>query len=142
MPYTITILPACRAGLAIGSGHVTGRDYRETFEALWEDERWQRDFVEVWDLTSVDVVDVTPDEVDRIVESLHARAERIRGSHVVLVSSRDAVATLARLFERLTADIGRTFHVKRTREEAADWLGVPLSALYPVPSDEDCIEVE
>ena len=139
MSYDVTILPECRVGLAVGAGHVTGSDYRRALETMWEDERWSREFVEVWDLSSVDVIDVTPDDVDRIVETLHSHADRLQGSRVMLISSRDTVPMLVRLFDRLTSDIARTYHVARTREEAAEWLGVPLAALYPEPSDSACV---
>lgn len=126
MPRTVTLLPQSRIGLVTGSGHMTGHDLATACADMVQDADWEPGFDEVWDLSAAHEVDITPEDLDRLVHSAHAYAARIGANRVVFVTTSDSVALIVRLFERLTADLPRTYHVARTREEAADWLGVAL----------------
>ncbi|PAP75323.1 hypothetical protein [Rubrivirga marina] len=126
MPYDVTILPDSRTGLAVGTGDVTGTDLAHACGAIVHHALWENGFNEVWDLSAAVQVDVTPEELERLVEVAYEHADELGQNRVAFVSTRDAVAVLIRLFERRTADLGRTYRVVRTRAEAAEWLGVAL----------------
>lgn len=129
MPYDVTILPESRVGLTEGSGHLTGHDLLAACGAMVRDALWTTGFDEVWDLTAAREVDVSPEELDRLVRATHDFADEIGENRVVFVTTRDSVSVLVRLFERLTADLPRTYHVARTRREAEAWLGLEAGAL-------------
>ena len=126
MPYDVTIFPESRLGLGTAVGPVTGEDFIEAHRRMTLDRRWEPGFREVWDLSNAAMVDVTPDALNRMMGGLIAQADRLRGSQVAIISSRESVEMLVRLINRLGADIGRVNHLFGTRQDAADWLGVPL----------------
>jgi isocitrate/isopropylmalate dehydrogenase len=126
MPYDVTILPDARTGLVVGTGDLTGTDLAQACGVMARDAQWENGFDEVWDLTAAAQIDITPEELDRLVDVAHEHADAIGENRVAFVSTRDAIAVLVRLFERRTADLHRTYRVVRTRAEAADWLGVAL----------------
>ena len=129
MPYDAMIYPESRTGLVVGSGHLTGQELVQACGTLIHDPRWVPGFAEVWDLSAAHEVDVTPEELDRLVQSARDVAARIGENEVVFVTTSDSVSVLVRLFDRLTADLGRTYRVVRTRAEAADALGLDPEAL-------------
>lgn len=129
MPYLIRIDSESRVGLVVGSGHVTGTELTEACTEMIGRPEWAPGFDEVWDLTSAREIDIGPDELTSLVESTHEVAAKIGANRCVFVHTRDSVAAVLRLFELLTRDLPRTYQTVRSREEAAEWLGVPLGAL-------------
>lgn len=115
-----------------GSGALTGTDLAEACMAMGQDPAWRGEFDQVWDFSGAFQIDITPDELDEIVEITHTYADLVGGNRVVFVSTRDTIAALVRLFELRTADLGRSYHVAHTREDAADWLGLPPGTLGSV----------
>ena len=133
MPYLVTLFPQSRVGLVSGSGHVTGQELAHACGEMVHDARWESGFSEVWDLSGAAEVDISPDELTGLVESAHEYADRIGEARCAFVTTRDGVIPLLRLFERLTADLDRTYATVRTRTEAEAWLGLAPGALAPEP---------
>ena len=129
MPLHITVLPESRVVLIAGAEFVSGTDLARACLDMGHHPDWRSGFDEVWDLSGASEIDITPDELDEIVEVTHRYGHLVGGNRVVFVSPRDIIAALARLFELRTADLGRTYHVARTRGEAADWLGLAPGTL-------------
>ena len=129
MPYQLRVLPESRTGLVTGSGHVTGTELIQACGDLIGHADWRPGFDEVWDLTGAREIDIGPDELTDMVASTHKHAEQIGSSRCVFVQTRDGVEAVLRLFELLTADLTRTYHTARTRQEAAEWLGLAPGSL-------------
>ncbi len=92
------------------------------------DAEWRPGFDEIWDFTRAEV-DVSPDELDHLVESAHAYGARIEEDRCVFVTARESVWPLLLLFERLTTDLDREYATVTTLAEAAAWLGLSSGAL-------------
>ena len=129
MPLTVTILPEARLALIEGAGFVTGSDIAEACLTMGRAPNWEGGFDNVWDFSAATQIDITPDELDEIVALTHTYADLVGGNKVVFVSSRDAIAALARLFELRTAALNRAYHVTHTRAAAAEWLGLAPGTL-------------
>ncbi|WP_420456053.1 hypothetical protein [Rubrivirga sp.] len=135
MPYEIQVDPEFRIGFIAAFDYVTGQDLVLACKSLIEDASWEAGFDEVWDLSAATAVDISPDELERLAASAREHADRIGENRVACVTTRDSMAAILRLLERLTPGLRRTYRVARTRQEAADWLGVPLPpAGAPPPS--------
>jgi len=128
MAYRYEIHAETRVGLVIGSGRLSGTEITDACVAMVTDARWRPDYDEVWDLNAAEV-DVSPDELDRLVDSAHTYAERIGDNRCVFVTIRESVKPLLFLFARLTADLDRTYQIVATLDEAVAWLGLPKGAL-------------
>lgn len=129
MAHTVTIDPGSRVGTVTFEGMVTGTEMLEACHTLIGDADWRPGFGEVWDLLDAEV-DVGPAEISDLVASTHRLSDRIGQNQVAIVTTREAVGTLVRLFELFTIDLGRSYLVVPTRREAAEWLGVPVDALH------------
>lgn len=126
MPYDVTVLPGQRVALITCVGALSGGDFARARVEMQTAALWEVGFDEVWDYTAISEMDVTPDDLDRLVQIAHDHAHLVGPNRVAFVSMRDTVAALVRLYERRTADLGRSYRVVRTRDEAGDWLGVSL----------------
>lgn len=122
-------------GLVLGSGHVTGQELVRACTEMVKDPRWEPGDTEVWDLSTAIEVDVSPDELDRLVESAHEYSERIGAGRCVFITARDGVEALLRLFELLTRDLDRDYHIARTRADAARWLGLDIDVLDQIAEE-------
>ena len=129
MPYDVRLRPESRVGLVTGSGHVTGHELAQACEHMVQHPQWELGFDEVWDLSESGEVDVSPEELDRLVQSAHAYADRIGQNRCVFVTTRGGVQALLRLFELLTRDLPREYQTVGSRAEAASWLGLAADAL-------------
>ena len=129
MAYAVTFDPGPCVGLVTGSGHVTGDQLIEACRELVSSEGWEPGCDEVWDLTTAAAVDVSPDGLDRLVESAHGMADKLGGGRCVFVATRESVRPLLLLFERLTRDLDRTYHTVASRAEAEAFLGLGAGAL-------------
>ena len=107
---------------------VTGREMLHACQDMVGHPDWRPGFVELWDLSNVEV-DASPYEIDELVVSAHKLRDRIGKNRVAFVTRRETVDALLRLFEVFTLDLGRTYRTFRTREEAAAWLDVPLAVV-------------
>lgn len=129
MPFRINVLPEPRVGLAVGFADVTGAEIAEACGALVDDGRWAPGFDQVWSLSGARAVGITPEELTALVASTRRLADRIGAGRCAVVDTRDGVAAVLRLFERLTADLARTYRQTRTLDEAEVWLGLPPGTL-------------
>ena len=129
MPYAIKIDPSARIGLVVGSGLVNGAELTDACQKMVQQPEWEPGFDEAWDLTGAREIDITPDELTALVASAHEYAAQIGQSRCVFIHTRDGVQAVLRLFELLTQDLDRTYHTVRSREEAADWLGLAPEVL-------------
>ena len=129
MPFRAEVLTEHRVGLLTGFGDVTGAEIADACRALVEGDGWAPGFDQVWTLGGARSVGVAPDELTALVASTRRLADRVGDGRCVVVDTRDGVAAVLRLFQRLTADLDRTYHRVRTLDEAAAWLGLPPGAL-------------
>ena len=129
MGFQIRRLQEEGIGLIVGTGHMTGQELVTACVELVKSPAWRPGDTEVWDLSTAAQVDVSPEQLDRLVGSAHEYAERIGEGRCVFITRRDGVDALLRLFGRLTRDLDREYHIARTREDASRWLGLDAGAL-------------
>lgn len=130
MPHAISVHPDVRVGLVVMTGHVTGSEMLEACQAVVSDEAWEAGFDELWDLLGAPEVDVSPEEIDALVALAHRLQDEFQGNRVAFVTRREPVELLLRLFELFTLSLGRTYRTFRTREAAAEWLGIPAATVH------------
>lgn len=109
--------------LQVGSGRLTGREIIQANEALLADgSRLKQLRISLVDLSDVDVVDVSTDDV-RVIAGLDTQLSRLTpGLAVAIVAPKDHVFGMARMWETLADTTGWDTKVFRVRAEADAWL--------------------
>ncbi len=124
MSYTLSVDPHLRLGMACMSGKVTGTEIAKACIDLYSDANWQPGFDELWDMSSIRGVDVSPEEMNAIVQNERDTIDHVGTGRVALVVTDDVLQMIGALYRRLVASLGRPVEVVETLEEGATWLGL------------------
>jgi hypothetical protein len=121
--YTRAYLENGRLLLLHGSGVLTGPELVSTTRSLVENEDAARrvDTVLVL-LEEITRLDVSADDIRKIVEIDRRLAELIPRAVVAIVASKDEVFGMSRMWEMMVEFTGWKTRVFRTRTEADAWL--------------------
>jgi hypothetical protein len=124
MPYTTEFVDEGTGVINVGSGIVTGLELiTAAIEIHRVEERARRLTHGLTDLTDVQELRVTPDEIKRVAVENHITASlALPGAVVAIVAPRDHPFGMARMWEALVDDTSWKTHVFRTRAEANAWL--------------------
>ena len=106
-------------------GSVTGTEINEACLALIGHPDWEADDDELWDLTEVSELGITPGEVQAIARTSKALSDRIGTSRVAVVSSKLVVEPIVILLDVWLRHYGKTLKQFDTLEAATVWLDEP-----------------
>ena len=109
--------------LQVGSGRLTGREIIQANEALLADgNRLKQLRTALVDLSDVEIVDVSPDDV-RIIAGLDTQMSKlIPALAVAIVATKEHVFGMARMWQTLAETTGWDTKVFRMHPEADAWL--------------------
>lgn len=102
----------------------------DTYTRIYKDPDWRPGMDEFADLRGADLAGVSTKGLQRLAwmsEENQADADEVPRSAVLV--DRDVNYGLARMYDALAADSQETVRLFHDVQEAADWLGVPASAL-------------
>lgn len=122
------------------TGQFTERDLIDLIQAVFEDPRRNPSFVHVWDTQAIDELVMDADVISMYRNLLDDNADRITEEKVAVIASRAVTRTFASMLIQVSKQHPATFQLFERAEVAADWVGIPASALTAVP-DQDWTEV-
>ncbi len=119
-PFTID----AASGLAsVSMGRtVKGTDIDETLRALYQHADWRQGFSTLWDALSLTSLCLEFDDLPRLVATQREFSAVAGPGRDVLVVRRPIDRAMAEMYATMARACGRTTHVCRTREEAAQIL--------------------
>src|SRR5258708_16593245 len=119
MPTSYKIDKARRLVLSEGSGLLTMPDLLAHQDKLASDPDFSADYSQLYDLTQVTDVEITPNDVRRLAQ----RSVFLPNARRAVLVSSDVVFGLSRMFEVFRESLGETgIRVFRDRAEALAWL--------------------
>lgn len=122
-PHTGTcaylLSPSHRLALGRLAGYVDGDYFAACVDRLHAHPEWDRRFDVIWDVTEVDVLDISPEGLQEMVR---AQTNDAVGMDV-LVADRETREAVLRLYARLVERYGRPSSVCETLDEAVQQVG-------------------
>ncbi len=112
-------------------GHLRSSDILAYLEVLDGDPSYRVGFHVLIDLRGVDHYDLDPDDIRTVAAANAGFAEKSPPGSLALVSPKDAVYGLLRMFQALSEGQNLDVQVFRTIEEAVEWLEVPADLIAP-----------
>lgn len=120
------------------AGRFTGDQLIDIFRDVLQNPDREPDYDHVWDTSALKTLVVDVEVIDMYRSVLDKHAEQIGNGRVAVVARRETTRTLATmLFSVGEEDQGReTQRIFESLEQAADWLGLPVSVLVRIPDDQ------
>ena len=112
--------PDCGLALIRPSGAVTGRDLAQGLHALQADSDWHHHYALIWDERGITSLDVTPDELDQMVE---AQEGAVIGPDLI-VTTREDYEDLFQLYAWRVQARGHPASVCRSLQKALALVGL------------------
>lgn len=128
MPYSMNFTKDGKGVLRKGSGVLKGQEIIDGGLALLADEDRLRGLAYGRvDFTEVTNIEITPDDIHRIVDTNKRMAKLNPRAVVAIIAPGDAVFGIARMWETLAETTGWKTKVVRTAAEADTWLEAELA---------------
>lgn len=144
MPATYAIDLRKNVALVTLSGHLTGDELAETYQAYLEDIDWQPTFHILWDARQLEDFDIGPHNASqllRVMTSLRHRVGPGYSAMIVRARHRDKATSFSQTFGLLSGrHPGRIQKAFLSLREAADWLGLSGADLPGLPPDDQINE--
>ena len=122
------------------TGQFTERDLIDLMQAAFDDPRRSPTFAHVWDTQAIDELVMDADVISMYKNLLDDSADQVTEEKVAVIASRAVTRTFASMLIQVSTQHPATFELFERAEGAADWIGVPVSALTAI-SDHDWTEV-
>jgi len=122
MAITYRIDPKQRIVFSTGRGVYTKQDVEKFVATLTADPDFEEHFSHYFDLTAVDVMDLSANDIESIARYAPFGSE----SRQAFVSEKDEVFGLLRMFQAMREQNPGTIGVFRSEREALKWLGIKL----------------
>jgi hypothetical protein len=118
------------------TGRFTEHDFINLLLAAYDDPRHTPTFNHVWDSRDIEELVVGANVINMYRDLLNEYESQITRGRIAIV----AVRTITRTFSSMLVQVGNghpaTFRLFKDLEAAAEWIGVPASALIDIP-DQD-----
>lgn len=124
MPLSIRIDSTAPAVWARASGRLTQNDVLVGLADLTSASAFEPGIPQLLDLRDVTHVDISGDELHRIVAAAGRLGDRLGGGKLALVAGAPVTYGLSRMYEVFTESIEVEVRVFRDPDEAHRWLGV------------------
>ena len=125
-PIEYTIHPESGLLYVWAEGHLRSSDILAYLQAVEADPDFEAGLRVLTDLRRVDHYDLDPDDIRTVAAANAGLHESLPpGRRLALVSPKDAVYGLLRMFQALSEGQNLNVQVFRTIEEAVEWLEVP-----------------
>ncbi len=122
MAISYRIDPQRRIVFSTGWGVYTKQDVETFVAALTADPDFDKRFSHYFDLTAVDVMDLSANDIESIARYAPFGSQ----SKQAFVSGKDEVFGLLRMFQAMREQQPETIGVFRSEREALKWLGIEL----------------
>ena len=126
MPIEYDIIEDKRLVLAKGSGVVTATDVIRHLDSLAADDRYTSPMKKLVDYSSIDTIDVSPEEAVAIALKKDTFSDKFQGERCAFVSPGDITYGTSRVHQSLVDSSDINTAVFRQIEKALDWLDVTL----------------
>ena len=140
MAYTTELTEDYMGIIHVGTGVVTGGDLIEACRCTTQLCQITANFhYEFIDFSETTDLQLTPEELEKIVAQDHYLATFRPDAVIVIVAPRDDLFATAKHWEQLVQDIGWKTHIARERGEALSWLkqNYPRPQIAPAPSEHE-----
>ena len=127
----IILVPEHRYALARPHGVVGVGEIERVGRAVAFHEKWQPGFTEVWDMTASEGANIMPTDIPRLNRLEDETRTQLEGSRTIVITPRSLELYSVQFYARLMRPRGRDVVGVRTREEAAEILGVDKLAMPP-----------
>ena len=125
MSYQCQILPEHQLGHLCFSGELRATTFIEGLQTLYGDVAWRPGFSALWDFSLITSLLVLPDDMDDMVEAVHAISSRMGHGRAVFIVSRVLDEEIAKLLLARTRNPERQRHICYTHAAALAWLELP-----------------
>jgi hypothetical protein len=122
MPIRMTIERDTGLIRTSASGRVTGRDLVEYYRRLRAHPDFRSTLNEIFDVTQVDAIDVSADDVRRLSSVTEEFTSRGVPVKVAIIAPGDLEFGMSRMYEMLQVQSVNTLKVFRERSDAEDWI--------------------
>lgn len=122
------------------NGRFGGDDFIALCRAAYDDPRRTPQFSHVWDTRSIDELVMEVDVISTYRAFLSENQERLTEEKVAIIATRAMTRTFASMLVQVSKQSPATFQLFNSVQAAADWIGVPGTALTGVP-EQDWSEV-
>ena len=119
------VFPQDRYGLIQPRGTVVGADVAAFGLALVAHPDWRPGFTEVWDVRFAEAVDLSPGDVQTLLDVERRTKEALAGSTTVILTARPLLLYSVKFYARLVRPLGRVVVAAETVGEAESFLGIP-----------------
>ncbi len=131
MPIEFRILGDARRILTRCFGHLEGVHLLEYYRSLTADPLYDPTFDELFDLSDVDEVDVTSNDLRKLSHATRVGGRQGRGVRVAIVAPEDLEFGLSRMYEAFQAESANEMRVFRDPDEATKWIDAPAGRTDP-----------